>query len=120
MAFVELQRCFVQIGKDQEPTLEVAKIWGLKIGGWIEWPELLEHRRVVLLAEASSGKSAEFRHQADTVCAAGSPAFFVTVEELADYGLKSHSNLQAYQFSSNGVEVPATAGSFLIRWIKHD
>ena len=76
MAFVELQRSFVRIGKDREPSLEVGRFRGRKIGGWLEWPELREHRRVVLLAEASSGKSAEFRNQSDTLHAAGHPAFF--------------------------------------------
>jgi hypothetical protein len=89
MPYVDLQRCFVQIGKDQEPTLELGRIWGVKFGGWIGWSELHEHRRIVLLAEASSGKSAEFRNQAETLRAKGSHAFFVTIEELADHGFEA-------------------------------
>src|SRR5208282_4735303 len=89
MSYVELQRCFVRIQKDQEPTLELGRTWGFKFGGWIGWPTLREHRRVVLLAEASSGKSAEFRNQAETLRAAGSHAFFVTIEELADHGFEA-------------------------------
>jgi hypothetical protein len=44
---------------------------------------------VVLLAEASSGKSAEFRNQAETLRAAGFHAFFATIEELADHGFEA-------------------------------
>jgi hypothetical protein len=44
---------------------------------------------VVLLAEAASGKSAEFRNQTETLRAAGSHAFFVTIEELADHGFEA-------------------------------
>jgi len=89
MQFVELQRNFAPIRKDQEPTLEGRRIWGRRAGGWLGWAELREHWRVVLLAEASSGKSAEFRNQADTVCASGQAAFFVTIEELANDGFEA-------------------------------
>ncbi len=89
MSFVELNRCFVPIGKDQEPSLDIGQAWGRKVGGWLEWSELREHRRVVLLAEASSGKSAEFRNQADKLSAKGYPAFCVRIEELADQGFEA-------------------------------
>lgn len=89
MNFVELNRAFVRIGKDQEPTLEVGRIWGRKYAGWLSWQDLREYRRVALLAEASSGKSAEFRNQADSLRAAGHAAFFVTIEELADHGFEA-------------------------------
>jgi hypothetical protein len=89
MPFVELQRSFISIRKDQEPTLEVGRVWGRKYDGWLGWSELHEHRRVVLLAEASSGKSSEFRNQTESLRAAGHPAFFVTIEELADHGFET-------------------------------
>jgi hypothetical protein len=89
MNLIELHRAFVRIGKDQEPTLEVGRIWGRKYAGWLNWKDLREYRRVVLLAEASSGKSAEFRYQADSLRAAGHAAFFVTIEELADHGFEA-------------------------------
>src|SRR5689334_15144976 len=84
MEFVPLNRCFVPIGKDQEPNLDFGLIWGRKIGGWLEWSDLLEHRRVIVLAEASSGKTKEFCHQAATLLTEGKPAFFLPIEELAD------------------------------------
>lgn len=84
MEFVQLNRCFVPIGKEQEPNLDLGLLWGRKIGGWLGWPDLLKHHRVVVLAEASSGKTEEFRHQAATLFTEGKPAFFLRIEELAD------------------------------------
>jgi hypothetical protein len=84
--FIELSRWFVPVSKDREPSLDVGRVWGRKIGGWLSWSALRKHRRVVLLAEASSGKSAEFRNQADVLDADGCAAFYVRIEELADEG----------------------------------
>lgn len=89
MQFVELNRCFVPLGKDEEPNLDIGRVWGRKIGGWLEWSELREHRRVVLLAEALSGKSEEFRNQAEKLSAQGHSAFCIRIEELADQGFET-------------------------------
>ena len=67
MKFVELNRNFVPIQKDQEPSLDIGREWGRKYGGWLDWSDLLKYRRVVLLAEALSGKTEEFRNQAETL-----------------------------------------------------
>jgi hypothetical protein len=57
MAFVELNRSFFPLHKDEQPSLDFGRVWGRKLGGWLEWKDLHERQRVVLLAEASSGKS---------------------------------------------------------------
>ncbi len=88
MTFVELDRSFIRIEKDKEPDLSVGRVWGRKIGGWVQWSEILDRRRVVLLAEASSGKTEEFRNKADALRTNGQAAFFVAIEELADLGLE--------------------------------
>jgi hypothetical protein len=88
MDFVDLKRSFVSIGRDQEANFEVGRIWGHRVAGWLGWTELLEYRRVVLLAEASSGKTEEFRHQVGALTAQGRAAFFVTIEDLADDGFE--------------------------------
>jgi hypothetical protein len=94
MSFVELNRYFIPIAKDVEPNLDFLRLWEHKAPGWLDWPELLEHRRVVLLAEASSGKSAEFRNQADRLSANGRPAFCLRIEELADQGFEAALELK--------------------------
>src|SRR4029079_14528398 len=88
MTFVELHRFFAPIKKDQEPSLNLG-VWGRKLGGWLDWNELLSDRRVVLLAEASSGKSEEFRNQQKKLSSQGKPAFFIRIEELADQGFEA-------------------------------
>ena len=79
-----MNRWFVPVGEDDEPNIDVARGWGPRLGGWLKWQELRERRRIVLLAEAASGKTEEFRHQAETLAAAGQPAFYLRIEELAD------------------------------------
>jgi hypothetical protein len=49
---------------------------GRRYGGWLTWEGLLKYRRVVLLAEASSGKSEEFRAQTEKLKKEGKAAFF--------------------------------------------
>src|SRR5713101_5528803 len=89
MAFVELNRSFVPLLKDHEPSLDFGRAWGRKLGGWLEWSDLWERRRVVLLAEASSGKSEEFRNQVKQLNAEGKAAFYLPIEELADQGFEA-------------------------------
>ena len=95
MKFVQLNRSFFPLAKDQQPRLEAVRLWGHKFGGWLDWPELREHKRVVLLAEASSGKSDEFRNQVQEITGGGAPAFMVRVEELADQGFEAALELGA-------------------------
>ena len=100
MDFIDLHRYFVPIHKDQEASLDVGRIWGRRVAGWLDWPELLKKQRVVLLAEASCGKSAEFRYQQRHLAADGKPAFFVSIEQLADVGLDAAldpTGAQAFQ-----------------------
>jgi hypothetical protein len=87
MDFVDLHRDFAPIGKEEEPLLLAGRDWGRRMAGWLGWPELLKRRRVVLLAEASCGKTEEFRYQQRRLAAEGKAAFFVPVEDLADHGL---------------------------------
>jgi len=62
MTFVDLDRSFIRIERNRESDLSVGRVWGRKIGGWLQWSEILDRRRVVLLAEASNGKTEEFRN----------------------------------------------------------
>ena len=53
----------------------------------VDWPELRKHKRVVLLAEAGSGKSAELQEQARAVTAAREFGFYSQVKDVARTGL---------------------------------
>ena len=61
--------------------------WGL--GPTFGWDELLEHPRVVLLAEAGAGKSREMSEQAKRLSEARRYAFFVPLESLDSEPLKN-------------------------------
>ena len=61
----------------------------------MDWGGLLERKRVVLLAEALSGKSEEFRHAASSLRAKGSFAFDTTVENLVDQAFLVQPDEQA-------------------------
>jgi hypothetical protein len=52
----------------------------------IDWKELQKHHRVVILAEAGSGKTEELRAQAQALASQGSFAFYTTVQNAAIEG----------------------------------
>lgn len=87
MTYFDIHRRFSSIEPDQPFSAEAWQ--GLSRGyvGGLGWDELLERPRVVVLAEAAAGKSAEFRARADVLREEKRHAFYVTVESLASYGL---------------------------------
>jgi hypothetical protein len=86
--YVDLKRNFVPVGDNAEPELAIGRMWARKYGGWLDWPSVLDHPRVVLLAEAQSGKTEEFKHTAAELRERGAPAFYTTVEQLAEGQLR--------------------------------
>jgi len=71
--------------------------------GLLSWPELLTKRRVVILAEAGSGKTEELNEQARLQSAAGKFSFYATVQNVGRDGLDKalrpadHSRLNAWR-----------------------
>jgi len=74
--------------------------------GMLGWPDLLAKRRVVILAEAGSGKTEELTAQACLQTAAGKFAFYATVQDVGRDGLDSalrptdRARLNAWRSSS--------------------
>ena len=56
--------------------------------GTLDWPALLKRRRVVILAEAGSGKSTEFIDQDELANSAGKFSFRTTVRATAEKGFE--------------------------------
>ena len=56
-------------------------------GGMLGWTDLLARRRVVILAEAGSGKTEELREQARQQSVLGKFAFYATVQDVGQHGL---------------------------------
>ncbi len=81
--YIELKRNFVAVAENVEPDPAIGWLWG-NYGGWLNWPEVLDHARVVLLAEAQSGKTEEFKHATAGLREGGRSAFYATIEQLAD------------------------------------
>src|SRR5262245_23315834 len=95
MSYVELDRSFVPLRKNQAAALDLGPVWGRELGGWLNWSDLRKERRVALLAEASSGKSEEFRNQVKMLAADGQTAFYLRIEELCDQGFEAALDLGA-------------------------
>jgi hypothetical protein len=84
MEFIELSRRFHDLTKseleDPDRLAALAESSILKADGW---PELLQHPRVLILAEAGTGKTAEMREQVRRLQTDGKPAFFIPLELLS-------------------------------------
>lgn len=100
--FLNLQRTFQMLDPSKSPD-EIAvesytRLFSKRQG--IDWEELLRHRLVVVLAEAGSGKTYEFKYQADSLFNSGVPAFFIPLERLSSQPLEellTSSELAAYR-----------------------
>lgn len=82
--FIDIQRRFRELTEEGLEDIESFDSWdefGIYPG--MGWPELLEHHRVILLAEAGAGKTVEMRKQAERLVEEGKFAFFMPLEDLA-------------------------------------
>ena len=84
MEFVDLQRQFHDVPKDVEleETEHLVSFSEHEFGPSFGWSKLLESMRVVLLAEAGSGKTKEMEEQAKRLAQEGRFAFFVALDDL--------------------------------------
>ena len=81
--YIDLGRMFRDL-TDQEredPTI-LAQLHELGVSGDIGWDKLLESERVVILAEAGSGKTRELRERCCLINADGRAAFFIPIDVL--------------------------------------
>src|SRR5689334_21343404 len=90
---ISLNRSFLEVpdtvsGLDAEATLRAA----LALNRTESWSALLQHRYVVVLGEAGTGKSTEFLLQAQAQSAAGAFVVFVELADLAADGLAASIN----------------------------
>lgn len=83
MNAVQLNRRFVPCGDHEPHDFQ----YELLHQASLDWPQLLERRRVILLAEAGSGKSVELAERARILVASGKLAFYATVQDVARVGL---------------------------------
>jgi hypothetical protein len=88
MARIDLDRRFVQcrLGDDADPDL-IAHFVGT--AETLGWDDLIAKRRVVLLAEAGSGKTTEMEGRAQALSESGRIAFYARVEDVGRRGLEA-------------------------------
>jgi hypothetical protein len=81
--FIELDRRFRDLSTAELEDPEfLASLNDREWGSPITWPELLKHSRVLVLAEAGSGKTAEMQRRAEVLSSEGRYAFFMALESL--------------------------------------
>ncbi|MES2883202.1 MAG: hypothetical protein V4709_00220 [Pseudomonadota bacterium] len=81
--YFDVHRRFRVIAEEERKQADWAnrpELWSG--GGHLGWPELLDHQRVLVLAEAGSGKTEEMRQQAKRLNERGKSAFFLPLEVL--------------------------------------
>jgi hypothetical protein len=73
-------------GESSDPELRSSHRW---LEGGHTWEGLLQRRRVVILAEAGSGKTEEMKERARCQTGAGEFAFYATVQDVGHRGLSN-------------------------------
>jgi len=86
MTTIALDRRFFEWQEGRDPGRQALALRGFSDGSF-GWPELLAKRRVVILAEAGSGKTEELMEQARLQTAAGKFALYATVQDVGRDGL---------------------------------
>ncbi|MCH9026345.1 MAG: hypothetical protein IIA05_04400 [Proteobacteria bacterium] len=81
--YLDLGRQFMPFQDEESWEVQYQSFLSDEFYGCEGWPSLLENKRIVILAEAGAGKTAEMREKAMALVHAGSTAFFATVNELA-------------------------------------
>jgi hypothetical protein len=85
---IELDRRFIECNEDKPSDPDVVARFGFT-EATLSWDDLLARRRVVLLAEAGSGKTTEMIAQARRQANADRPAFYLTLEDVGRAGLET-------------------------------
>jgi hypothetical protein len=88
MSFVDLNRLFLRWSEKQSDAAEVYAMLRHYTQSDLDWPKLLQRHRVVLLAEAGSGKSEELKEQARRLGTGGQFGFYAAVQDVARQGLE--------------------------------
>jgi hypothetical protein len=86
MTFVNLDRRFLPWNEKDGTAADLYAIHGFERDSRC-WQELLKSRRVVILAEAGSGKTEELKAQADLLQSKGQYSFYMRVQDVARDGI---------------------------------
>lgn len=95
--FIDLGREFMPFKDEPDWELSYQAFLTDTYLGASSWADLLKNRRVVILAEAGSGKTSEMRAKVDALTRAGTQAFYLTVNEVAARGVAQSLGVQDLQ-----------------------
>lgn len=87
MAYINLDRRFVEWTQDKQPTFAYRNVIQRDRGS-LGWDEILDAKRVVILAEGGAGKSEELREQSRRLHSEGKFSFFLTVKKAGKNGIE--------------------------------
>lgn len=82
--FIDLDRTFrdLAISDDHGDEAKMVRLFAREAS--THWADLLAEPRVIVLAEAGSGKTEEIRHVCRRQRSDGKPAFFLRIEHVVD------------------------------------
>jgi hypothetical protein len=89
MSPVDLNRRFVEWREENTSDPELYARFSISDDGTLGWQELLTRRRVVVLAEAGSGKTEELKEKARQLASRERVAVYATVEDVGREGLRN-------------------------------
>ena len=97
---ISLDRKFIDVQPGEKLDFSLHDVFYARHGS-DGWDSLLQHRRIVILAEAGSGKTTELRLQAETLTQKGEITFYVPLHRVAKEGLpKALSSKDRATFSA--------------------
>lgn len=82
-----MQRIFASSGQKASPSDDFISGFHSRSTRPLYWSQLLESRRILLIAEAGAGKTYECREQAKKLFDQGEAAFFLRLEEISAKGI---------------------------------
>jgi len=83
-SYIELNRLFNEIPTSLSDEKDLSDFYSLGTKNGDTWDGLLNKDRIIILAEAGSGKTFEIREQAKKLSVEGKCSFFIKIEDIKD------------------------------------
>ncbi|GAW97697.1 MULTISPECIES: NACHT domain-containing protein [Colwellia] len=83
-SYIELNRLFNEIPTSLSDEKDLSDFYSLGTRSGDTWDSLLNKDRIIILAEAGSGKTVEIREQAKKLSAEEKCSFFIKIEDIKD------------------------------------
>ncbi len=84
MTYVNLNRNFNAIPTHINDDIDLSDVYSEGFAKDENWEDVLLKNRVIILAEAGSGKTVEIKHKSEELSDAGNNSFFIRLEDIKD------------------------------------